>query len=265
MKQWLSDNGVETDSLDKKAVAELLKNVPDKLASVLILRQQLTKSSVRKYQAMEKTVYADGRARGMFQFYGANRTGHFSGRNIQLQNLPQNHLPDLADASALVRSEDFDAVSLWYEDVPDILLQLIRTAFIPCDGTQFSSHLDMFSLEMFDNIAYIMAKHTDPSIPDSPEEWLDEFSTFSIYQVLPKIIELWGLNVQTDLESKKLHATDRPMITPLFLLRCVQLGISIRDLDLLTIGMVNDMYAESSNDEYKGYAQIATQKDFDSF
>ena len=101
---------------------------------------------------------------------------------------------------------------------------------------------------MFENIAYIMAKHADPSIPDSPEEWLDEFSTFSIYQVLPKIIELWGLNVQTDVESKKLHATDRPMTTPLFLLRCVQLGISIRDLDLLTIGMVNNMYAESSND-----------------
>lgn len=137
MKQWLSANGVETDSLDKKAIAELLKNAPDKLASVLILRQQLAKSSVRKYQAMEKTVCADGRARGMFQFYGANRTGRFSGRNIQLQNLPQNHLPDLADARALVRSGDFDAVSLLYEDVPDTLSQLIRTAFIPREGTQF--------------------------------------------------------------------------------------------------------------------------------
>ena len=90
------------------------------------------------------------------------------------------------------------------------------------------------------------------------KEWLAEFSTFSIYQVLPKIIELRGLNVKADVESKKLHATDRPMTTPLFLLRCVQLGISICDLDLLTIGMVNEMYAESSNDEYKGYAQIAT-------
>lgn len=137
MKRWLSDNGVETDSLDKKAIAELLKNAPDKLASVLILRQQLAKSSVRKYQAMEKTVCVDGRARGMFQFYGANRTGRFSGRNIQLQNLPQNHLPDLADARALVRSGDFDAVSLLYEDVPDTLSQLIRTAFIPREGTQF--------------------------------------------------------------------------------------------------------------------------------
>ena len=136
MKRWLSDNGVETDCLDKKAIAKLLKNAPDKLASVLTLRQQLAKSSVRKYQAMEKTVCADGRARGMFQFYGANRTGRFSGRNIQLQNLPQN-LPDLADARALVRSGDFDAVSLLYEDVPDTLSQLIRTAFIPREGTQF--------------------------------------------------------------------------------------------------------------------------------
>ena len=134
MKRWLSDNGVETDSLDKKAIAELLKNASDKLASVLILRQQLAKSSVRKYQTMEKTVCADGRARGMFQFYGANRTGRFSGRNIQLQNLPQNHLPDLADARALVRSGNFDAVSLLYEDVPDTLSQLIRTAFIPREG-----------------------------------------------------------------------------------------------------------------------------------
>ena len=137
MKQWLSANGVETDSLDKKAIAELLKNAPNKLASVLILRQQLAKSSVRKYQAMEKTVCSDDRARGMFQFYGANRTGRFSGRNIQLQNLPQNHLPDLANARALVRSGNFDAVSLLYEDVPDTLSQLIRTAFIPREGTQF--------------------------------------------------------------------------------------------------------------------------------
>lgn len=137
MKQWLSDNGVETDSLDKKTVAELLKDAPEKLADVLTLRQQLAKSSVRKYQAMEKTVCEDGRARGMFQFYGANRTGRFSGRNIQLQNLPQNHLPDLAEARSLVRSGDFEGVKLLYEDVPDTLSQLIRTAFIPRNGTQF--------------------------------------------------------------------------------------------------------------------------------
>lgn len=137
MKQWLSDNGVETDSLDKKAVAKLLKEAPDNLADVLTLRQQLAKSSVRKYQAMEKTVCSDGRARGMFQFYGANRTGRFSGRNIQLQNLPQNHLPDLSEARSLVRSGDFDGVELLYEDVPDTLSQLIRTAFIPREDALF--------------------------------------------------------------------------------------------------------------------------------
>lgn len=137
MKQWLSDNGLETDSLDKKAVAELLKTAPPELCDVLTLRQQLAKSSIRKYQAMEKTVCADGRARGMFQFYGANRTGRFSGRNIQLQNLPQNHLPDLAEARALVHLGDFEGVELLYEDVPDTLSQLIRTAFIPREGTQF--------------------------------------------------------------------------------------------------------------------------------
>ena len=137
MKQWLSDNGMETDSLGKKVVAELLKTAPPELAEVLTLRQQLAKSSVRKYQAMEKTVSSDNRARGMFMFYGANRTGRFSGRNIQLQNLPQNHLPDLAEARALVRSGDFDAVELLYEDMPDTLSQLIRTAFIPRDGAQF--------------------------------------------------------------------------------------------------------------------------------
>lgn len=137
MKQWLSDKGLETESLDKKAVAELLKTAPPELCDVLTLRQQLAKSSVRKYQAMEKTVCDDGRARGMFQFYGANRTGRFSGRNIQLQNLPQNHLPDLAEARALVRSGDFSGVELLYEDVPDTLSQLIRTAFIPREGAQF--------------------------------------------------------------------------------------------------------------------------------
>ena len=129
-----------------------------------------------------------------------------------------------------------------------------------------SSNLDLFSLEMFENIAYIMAKHGDSSIPDTPEEWLDNFNTFSIYQVLPKLIELWGLNVQTTVQSKKkLRPTDREMTTPLFLLRCVQLGISIRDLDLLTIGLVNDMFIESRNDDYNGYSEIATQSDYDLF
>lgn len=137
MKQWLLENGMETDSLDKKAVASLLKDAPEPLKTVLTLRQQLAKSSVKKYQAMENAVCADSRAHGMFQFYGANRTGRYSGRIIQLQNLPQNHIPDLAQARGLVRAGDFDALSMLYEDVPDTLSQLIRTAFVPQDGRKF--------------------------------------------------------------------------------------------------------------------------------
>ena len=101
------------------------------------LRQQLAKSSVKKYQAMQNTVCADGRARGMFQFYGANRSGRWAGRHIQLQNLPQNHLSDLAEARALVRSGNYDATQLLYDDIPDTLSQLIRTAFIPKEGYKF--------------------------------------------------------------------------------------------------------------------------------
>ncbi len=137
MKQWLSKNGVETDSLDKKAVAGLLKEVPKSLRTVLTLRQQLAKSSVKKYQAMENAVCADCRAHGMFAFYGANRTGRFSGRIIQLQNLPQNHIPDLEQARGLVKCGDYDALSMLYEDIPDTLSQLIRTAFVPQDGRKF--------------------------------------------------------------------------------------------------------------------------------
>ena len=137
MKQWLADNGMETDTLGKKAVVDLLKTAPPVLADVLLLRQQLAKSSVKKYQTMENAVCADGRARGMFQFYGANRTGRWAGRLIQMQNLPQNHLEDLAEARSLVRVGDFDALEMLYEDVPDTLSQLIRTAFIPRDGAKF--------------------------------------------------------------------------------------------------------------------------------
>ena len=137
IKQWLSDNGLEVDSLGKKEVAEMIKTAPEKLQRVLLLRQQLAKSSIKKYQAMEKAVCADGRARGMFQFYGANRTGRWAGRIIQMQNLPQNHLADLAEARSLVRSGNFDGVELLYEDVPDTLSQLIRTAFIPKVGCKF--------------------------------------------------------------------------------------------------------------------------------
>ena len=137
MKQWLADNGVETDTLGKKAVAELLKTAPPELQKVLTLRQQLAKSSVKKYQAMETAVCADDRARGMFQFYGANRTGRWAGRIIQMQNLPQNHLDDLSEARGLVRAGGFDALEMLYEDVPDTLSQLIRTAFVPQGNRKF--------------------------------------------------------------------------------------------------------------------------------
>ena len=137
MKLWLSENGLEVDSLGKKDVANLLKTAPVELRKVLLLRQQLAKSSVKKYTAMENAVCADGRARGMFQFYGANRTGRWAGRLIQMQNLPQNHLPDLEQARSLVRRGDLDAVRMLYEDVPDTLSQLIRTAFVPRPGYKF--------------------------------------------------------------------------------------------------------------------------------
>ena len=137
MKQWLADNGMETDTLGKKAVAELLKTAPPQLQKVLTLRQQLAKSSVKKYQAMETAVCADNRARGMFQFYGANRTGRWAGRIIQMQNLPQNHLDDLSEARGLVRTGGFDALEMLYEDVPDTLSQLIRTAFVPQENRKF--------------------------------------------------------------------------------------------------------------------------------
>ncbi len=137
VKQWLSDSGIETESLGKKNVAALIKTVPDDQRDVLLLRQQLAKSSIKKYQAMQNTVCLDGRARGMFQYYGASRSGRWAGRHIQLQNLPQNHLPDLEDARSLVKFGDYDAVKLLYEDVPDTLSQLIRTAFIPKPGHKF--------------------------------------------------------------------------------------------------------------------------------
>lgn len=131
MKGWLADNGLKTDTLGKKAVAALMKEAPDHLAEVLALRQQLAKSSVKKYQAMQNSVCADNRVRGMFQFYGANRTGRFAGRLVQLQNLPQNHMSDLAEARGLVKCGDYDALDMLYDDIPDTLSQLIRTAFIP--------------------------------------------------------------------------------------------------------------------------------------
>ena len=141
MKEWLSDRGVEMESLDKKEVAKFVKdsigNMDGNITEALKLRLQLAKSSVRKYQAMQNVMCSDGRAHGMFQFYGANRSGRWAGRLIQLQNLPQNHIPDLAEARALVRSGDYDTMNLLYNDIPDTLSQLIRTAFIPKPGCKF--------------------------------------------------------------------------------------------------------------------------------
>ena len=137
MKQWLLDNDLEMDSLGKKEVAQAVKTAPKELVEVLLLRQQLSKSSVKKYQAMQNAVCEDGRARGMFQFYGANRSGRWAGRMIQLQNLPQNHMPDLEQARELVESGNYDAMELLYDDIPDTLSQLIRTAFVPRPGMKF--------------------------------------------------------------------------------------------------------------------------------
>lgn len=137
MRQWLSENGLEMESLGKKEVARELKTASKALAEVLLLRQQLSKSSVKKYTAMKNAACIDNRERGMFRFYGASRTGRFAGRLVQLQNLPQNHLPDLAEARALVRVGNVDALELLYEDIPDTLSQLIRTAFVPQNNRKF--------------------------------------------------------------------------------------------------------------------------------
>lgn len=137
VKSWLADNGMEIDTLGKKEVAARLKTAPEELVPVLQLRQQLAKSSVKKYTAIENAVCADSRVHGMFMFYGANRTGRFAGRLVQLQNLPQNHIPDLAEARALAGVEDYAALEMLYEDIPDTLSQLIRTAFVPQNGHKF--------------------------------------------------------------------------------------------------------------------------------
>ena len=137
MKDWLLSKGIEADSLDKKAVLELLKTVPSDVADVLKLRQQLAKSSVKKYQAMQNSVCADNRVRGMFQFYGAGRSGRWAGRITQFQNLPAPHMTDLTEARDIVKSGDYEFMNILYDDVPDALSQLIRTAFIPKPGYKF--------------------------------------------------------------------------------------------------------------------------------
>ena len=137
LKEYLSDNGLETDSLGKKDVTALLKTVPEGIAEVLSLRLQLAKSSVKKYQAMQNAVCSDGRCHGMFQFYGANRSGRWAGRLIQLQNLPQNHMSDLEQARGLVKAGDYEMLNMLYDSVPNVLSELIRTAFIPRPGYKF--------------------------------------------------------------------------------------------------------------------------------
>ncbi len=139
MKQWLSSRGVETESLGKKDAAKMIadKDVDEEVAEALKLRLQLAKSSVKKYQAMRNAVCRDGRARGMFQFYGANRSGRWAGRIIQLQNLPQNHMEDLEQARGLVKNGDYEALSMLYDSVPNVLSELIRTAFVAGDGNKF--------------------------------------------------------------------------------------------------------------------------------
>ena len=137
MKRWLVENGMEIDSLGKKQVQALLKDAPHPLREVLLLRQQLAKSSVKKYIAMKNAVCADGRVRGMFQFYGAVRSGRWAGRLVQLQNLYRNSMPDLEAARNLVREGDYDTVKMLYGAVPDVLAELVRTAFIPRAGQKF--------------------------------------------------------------------------------------------------------------------------------
>ena len=138
LHDWLLSQGIETSELGQKTVQSIMRNTSSEIVrQVLAIRLQLAKSSVKKYTAMENAVCSDGRVRGMFQFYGANRTGRFTSRIVQLQNLPQNHLPDLAQARELVKSGDYEAVKMLYGDVPDTLSQLIRTAFIPREGAKF--------------------------------------------------------------------------------------------------------------------------------
>ena len=137
MKEWLSENGMAMESLGKKEVAAAIKDAPDDITEVLQLRQQLAKSSVRKYQAMQNAACEDGRCHGMFFFYGANRSGRWAGRLVQLQNLPQNHMDDLSQARELVKTGDYEMLTLLYDNVPLVLSELIRTAFVPRPGYKF--------------------------------------------------------------------------------------------------------------------------------
>ena len=137
LKGWLSEQGVETESLDKKSVKELVKVTKGEVSKALALRMQLSKSSIKKYQAMKDVACEDNRCRGMFQFLGANRTGRFSGRNVQLQNLPRNTMKELFEVRSIIKNRYGDILELLYDNVPDILSQLIRTAFVPKENMKF--------------------------------------------------------------------------------------------------------------------------------
>lgn len=157
LKAWLAEKGVETDSLSKAAVLELLENADGEVELALSLRQELAKSSVKKYTAMQMVVGSDDRARGLIQFYGANRTGRYAGRLVQVQNLPQNHLPDLEEARTLVKDGNFNAVECLYDSVPMVLSELIRTAFVPKPGCFF--YVADFSAIEARVIAWIAGEH----------------------------------------------------------------------------------------------------------
>ena len=137
LKDWLHQQGVKTDSLSKASVTQLLQTTTGKVHQVLALRQLLSKSSVKKYQAMQKAMCQDGRVHGLLQFYGANRTGRWAGRLVQVQNLPRNSMPDLEEARELVKQGNILALAMLYNSVPDVLSQLIRTAFVPSEGHHF--------------------------------------------------------------------------------------------------------------------------------
>lgn len=137
LKSWLSEKGVEAESLSKNAVEALLESTTGDIAEILTLRKQLAKSSVKKYTAMVNAVCKDNRARGLIQFYGANRTGRYAGRLIQVQNLPQNHLPDLTQARTLVKNELYKDIEMLYDFVPFVLSELVRTAFVPRQNCRF--------------------------------------------------------------------------------------------------------------------------------
>lgn len=137
LKEWLIENGVEIESLSKKNVTELAKETDGEVEELLNMRLQLAKTSIKKYEAIQRTVCPDGRVRGLFQYYGANRTGRFAGRLVQVQNLPQNHLFDLALARSLVKGVKFDTLELLFDSVPNVLSELIRTAFVPKEVHRF--------------------------------------------------------------------------------------------------------------------------------